>query len=71
MRNITLVIVPGTGAKQIQVEDTMTVADLVNRENLFGRDIIINGVGVQALQFNTQTLAGAIEVFATGSVKGN
>ena len=71
MRQITLVIVPGTGAKSIQVEDTMTVSELVTRENLFGRDIIINGSGVQASQFNTQTLAGAVEVFATGSVKGN
>lgn len=71
MRQVTLVIVPGTGAKTIQVEDTMTVSELVTRESLFGRDIIINGVGVQPTQFNTQTLAGAVEVFATGSVKGN
>lgn len=71
MRQVTLVIVPGTGAKTIQVEDTMTVSELVTRESLFGRDIIINGVGVQPAQFNTQTLAGAVEVFATGSVKGN
>jgi hypothetical protein len=71
MRQVTLVIVPGTGAKTIQVEDTMTVSELVTRENLFGRDIIINGSGVQPTQFSTQTLAGAVEVFATGSVKGN
>lgn len=71
MRQVTLVIVPGTGAKTIQVEDTMTVSELVTRENLFGRDIIINGSGVQPAQFSTQTLAGAVEVFATGSVKGN
>jgi hypothetical protein len=71
MRNITLVIVPGTGAKQIQVEDAMTVAELVTRESLFGRDIIINGVGVQPANFNAQTLSGAVEIFATGSVKGN
>jgi hypothetical protein len=71
MRQVTLVVVPGTGARTIQVEDTMTVSELVTRENLFGRDIIINGSGVQTSQFNTQTLAGAVEVFATGSVKGN
>ena len=51
--------------------DTMTVAELVTRESLFGRDMIINGVGVNPAQFNTQTLTGAVEIFATGSVKGN
>jgi hypothetical protein len=71
MKTVTLVVVPGTGARQIQVEDTMTVAELVSRENLFGRDIIINGVGVQSGSFNTQTLTDALEIFATGSVKGN
>lgn len=71
MRTVTLVVVPGTGARQIQVEDTMTVAELVTRESLFGRDMIINGVGVNPAQFNTQTLTGALEIFATGSVKGN
>lgn len=71
MRTVTLVVVPGTGARQIQVEDTMTVAELVTRESLFGRDVIINGVGIQPAQFNTQSLAGAVEIFATGSVKGN
>jgi len=71
MKNVTLVVVPGTGARQIQVEDTMTVAELISRENLFGRDIIINGVGVQSSSFGTQSLAGAVEIFATGSVKGN
>jgi hypothetical protein len=71
MRTVTLVVVPGTGARQIQVEDTMTVSELITRESLFGRDIIVNGVGVQPTTFNTQTLTGAVEIFATGSVKGN
>lgn len=71
MKTVTLVVVPGPGARQIQVEDTMTVAQLVTQENLFGRDIIINGSGVQSSDFNVQTLSGAIEIFATGSVKGN
>jgi sulfur carrier protein ThiS len=71
MKTAMLVVVPGPGARQIQFEDNMTVADLVTRENLYGRDVIINGVGVQPTQFATQTLTDAIEIFATGSVKGN
>ena len=71
MKTITLVVVPGPGARSVQVEDTMTISELVTRENLFGRDIIVNGVGIQGSEFSTQTLASAVEVFATGSVKGN
>ena len=70
-RNLTLVVVPGTGARSISVDTTMTVADLVCRENLHGRDIIVNGVGVNPQSWNTTTLEDAVEVFATGSVKGN
>jgi sulfur carrier protein ThiS len=71
MKTAMLVVVPGPGARQIQIENNMTVADLITRENLYGRDVIINGVGVQPSQFSTQTLSDAIEIFATGSVKGN
>lgn len=70
-RAATLVVVPGTGARSVTIQDTMTVADFVCRENLHGRDIIINGVGVSPQQWQTQTLQGAVEIFATGSVKGN
>lgn len=70
-RNVTLVVVPGTGARQVEVESTMTVADFVCRENLHGRDIIINGVGVSPQGWNAMTLNDAVEIFATGSVKGN
>ena len=70
-RNLTLVVVPGTGARSISVDTTMTVAELVCRENLHGRDIIVNGVGVNPQSWNTTTLQDAVEIFATGSVKGN
>lgn len=70
-RTATLVVVPGTGARQVQVDTEMTVADFVCRENLHGRDIIVNGVGVQSNNWSTTTLSNAVEIFATGSVKGN
>lgn len=70
-RSVTLVVVPGTGARQVQVEQNMSIADFVCRENLHGRDIIVNGVGVSPQQWNVTTLDNAVEIFATGSVKGN
>lgn len=70
-RSVTLVVVPGTGARQVTVSSTMTVADFVCRENLHGRDIIVNGVGVSPTEWNTTYLSNAVEIFATGSVKGN
>ena len=70
-RNLTLVVVPGTGARSISVDSNTTVAQFVCSENLHGRDIIINGVGVPPQSWNTTTLDSAVEVFATGSVKGN
>ena len=70
MRDVTLVRVPGTGASRVSVSDTMTVEDLVSSQDLHGRSIIINGVGVQPSDYKTTTLAGAVEIFATAAVKG-
>ena len=71
MNNITLIIIPGPGARSVQIDQNVTVASLVCSENLHGRDIIINGAGVPATQFETTTIPNDAEVFATGSVKGN
>jgi hypothetical protein len=71
MNNITLIIIPGSGARQVSIQPNSTVADLVANENLHGRDIIIDGVGIPALQFSNTTISANAEVFATGSVKGN
>lgn len=69
-RNVTLVRVPGNGASDVEVEDTMTVAQFVSRESLNGRNIFVDGVGVSPDRWDTTTLSGAQEVFATGTVKG-
>jgi|TARA_Y100000034_G_C6686047_1_gene301812 sulfur carrier protein ThiS len=71
MPNATLIIIPGSGARSIQLDQNMTVAQLVCRENLHGRDIIINGTGVPSTRFETHIIPNDAEVFATGSVKGN
>jgi len=71
MNNITLIIIPGSGARQLSVQPNMTIADLVTNENLHGRDIIINGTGIAPANFSTTTIPVNAEVFATGSVKGN
>lgn len=69
--NITLIVIPGPGARTVSVEDNTTVAQLVSSENLHGRDIIINGEGIPATAYQTSTIPAGAEVFATGSVKGN
>ena len=69
--SITLIVIPGPGARTLDIADGMTVEQLVTQENLHGRDIIINGVGVAPANYQTTTLSANSEVFATGSVKGN
>jgi sulfur carrier protein ThiS len=71
MATITLVVIPGPGARTVTLAAGASVADLVCQENLHGRDIIINGQGVPAATWATATVPEAAEVFATGSVKGN
>ena len=71
MSTITLVVIPGPGARTVNITDNMTIEQLVVQENLHGRDIIVNGSGVPANIFSTSTLTSGSEVFATGSVKGN
>ena len=67
----TLVVIPGPGARTISLTENMTIASLTCRENLHGRDIIINGTGVPASQWQTTVIPPNAEIFATGSVKGN
>lgn len=69
--NITLIVIPGPGARTVTIQDDTTVAQLVSSENLHGRDIIINGDGILATAYQTTTVPAGAEVFATGSVKGN
>jgi sulfur carrier protein ThiS len=71
MTNITLIVIPGSGARQVTLSSDATVANLISQENLHGRDIIINGAGVPAATYSDTTVPHNAEVFATGSVKGN
>ncbi len=71
MVNVTLVVIPGPGARSIQLNDNATVSDLVCQETLHGRDIIINGQGVAPNAWSTTPIPSNAEIFATGSVKGN
>jgi hypothetical protein len=70
MNNITLIIIPGSGARSVSLQPNTTVAQLVCQENLHGRDIIVNGVGIASSQYD-YVIPHNAEVFATGSVKGN
>jgi hypothetical protein len=68
---ITLVIIPGPGARSVTLPAGSKVSDLVCQENLHGRDIIINGTGVNPTSWEATPIPQSAEVFATGSVKGN
>lgn len=71
MSSITLIVIPGPGARTVSLTSNATVANLVCQENLHGRDIIINGVGVNPNDWQNYLVPANAEVFATGSVKGN
>ena len=71
MNTITLIIIPGSGARSLNVATNYTVAQLIQDQSLNGRDIIINGVGTLPQNFATTAIPNNAEVFATGSVKGN
>jgi len=71
MATITLVVIPGPGARTVTLADGATVSDLVHQENLNGRDIIINGAGVTQNSYANTPVPANAEVFATASVKGN
>ncbi|MAH45917.1 hypothetical protein CMI37_08800 [Candidatus Pacearchaeota archaeon] len=71
MNTITLIIIPGAGARSVSLQPNTTVAQLVCQENLHGRDIIIDGVGIASSQYDIMLITHNAEVFATGSVKGN
>lgn len=71
MANVTLIVIPGPGARNVDIQNDMTVEQLVVQENLHGRDIILNGQGVLPANYATTMLVNGMEIFATGSVKGN
>jgi len=69
--NVTLIVIPGPGARTVQIDEGTTVEQLITQENLHGRDIIIDGVGVAPANYQTTFITADSEIFATGSVKGN
>lgn len=71
MSTITLVVIPGPGARTVTIQQDTTVETLVVSESLHGREIIINGQGISPSAYATTTIASGSEIFATGSVKGN
>lgn len=71
MSTITLVVIPGPGARTVTLPENATIETLITQENLHGRDIIVNGQGVLPSLYSQTTVPANSEIFATGSVKGN
>lgn len=72
MSTITLVVIPGPGARSVNIQNNITtIANLVFQESLTNRDIIVNGESIARSMWDSVTLSTSDEVFATASVKGN
>lgn len=71
MATVTLVVIPGPGARTVSLPDGATLQDLVVQENLHGRDLIVEGTGVLPSSWSSTPVVSGTEIFATGSVKGN
>jgi hypothetical protein len=71
MSSVTLIVIPGPGARSVNISNQMTVEQLIVQENIHGRDVIINGQGILPANYSTTVLLQGMEIFATGSVKGN
>ena len=71
MHTVTLVLVPGPGARTVEVSEGTSLAQFAADHSLNGRQLIVDGEGVPSAQWGSVTLDSASEVFATGSVKGN
>ena len=56
MSTITLIVIPGPGARTVNIDADTTVAQLISNENLHGRDIIINGEGIPSTSFQTSNI---------------
>ena len=72
MATITLVVVPGPGARTVNIQNnSTTILDIVNQESLTNRDIILNGEAIPQNLWSSRTVSSSDEIFATASVKGN
>ena len=71
MSTLTLDVIPGPGARSVNISGLNTIADLVIQENLTNRDIIVNGVSIPNGTHAAHQLVANSEIFATASVKGN
>lgn len=69
-RYIGLMVTPGDGFREVEVTDDMTVADFVQREDLHGRSLTLDGNAIEPGDFASTTLNGIDEVWATGGAKG-
>lgn len=72
MSNITLVVIPGPGARSVSITPNVTtISNIVSSQSLTNRDIIVNGESIPRNMWDSYTLDSNAEVFATASVKGN
>ncbi len=67
--SISLIVLPGSGQRDVICAVGTTLSQFVQTQNLHGRNIILNGVTVPESGFS-RALSPGDEVAATLSVKG-
>lgn len=67
---ITLIVIPGSGAKTLTYPAGTSLETLVSQYNLQDRNIVVDGTGVAKSDYASFTLRDSMEVFATSAVKG-
>lgn len=66
---ISLLILPGSGQRDVTLPVGSTIRSLVTAQNLQGRQIVVNGETVPEASFGRALVSGD-EVAALASVKG-
>ena len=71
---ISLVVLPGTGQRDLRVSEGATLADVARSEGLESRQLCINGQTVPRSAWGSTVLSeqgGRVEVAALAGSKGN
>ncbi len=71
MIHISLVVLPGTGQRVVQLPTNATLETLVEQESLQGRQLCINGQIVPRTAWSNIVLKSRCEVAALQGSKGN
>lgn len=68
---ISLIMLPGSGQRDVTLPSGSTLATLVAQEGLSGRQLVLNGESIPTNRHSSTSLRSGQEVGAIGASKGN